>query len=153
MADQEKCPTCGKENCYYPNGYGCQVRQNADLTSRDLSLVKAGTEIGELKAGCAARDEVREPVRWFAAEMERKLKANDHKGGWSGMDELGLLDRLRAETAELGLALLSPRRMESMNVKEANKRIRNEAADVANFAMMIADNCRPPSQNGGGDDE
>ena len=25
---------------------------------------------------------VREPVAWFATQMEEGLKANDHKGGW-----------------------------------------------------------------------
>ena len=83
---------------------------------------------------------LRPEVMAFALIMEAKLKENDYKGGWSGMDPLDLLVRLREETEELNMAILSPRRMESLNQKAADHRACCEAADVANFAMMIADN-------------
>jgi hypothetical protein len=40
----------------------------------------------------------RKEVQWFAGEMERVLKENDHKGGWDGMESLILLNRLKEET-------------------------------------------------------
>ena len=64
----------------------------------------------------------------FAQMMEAKLAANRHKGdrdGWIGMPRAALMDLLRAEVEELGAA--------------ANSEAGLEAADVANFAMMIAD--------------
>jgi len=75
---------------------------------------------------------IRGEVRWFAAEMERKLRLNDRRGGWAESHQDWLLDRLRAEARELDGALQSG----------GTYKIIDEAADVANFAMMIADNAR-----------
>lgn len=75
---------------------------------------------------------IREEVRWFAVEMERKLRQNDWRGGWADSHPDWLLDRLREETRELDAAVQAGR---------PNKII-DEAADVANFAMMIADQQR-----------
>lgn len=72
-------------------------------------------------------------VLWFAAEMEAKLRENDHKGGWSECTVGYLVERLREETVELEMAL---------DAKPFDVVIR-EAADVANFAMMLADLCAP----------
>ena len=71
---------------------------------------------------------MRPEVAWFANEMERKLLNNDAKGGWGHMTLKRLLSRLKQEVAELEV--------------EINKKgnVIGEAADVANFAMMIADN-------------
>lgn len=68
----------------------------------------------------------------FGAVMIAKLDKNAHKGHWSTCSVYYLLDRLNQERHELVLAVDS---------NDAEK-IRDEAADVANFAMMIADNYR-----------
>lgn len=68
-------------------------------------------------------------VQQFAAEMQNKLDENCHKGGWHDCTWHYLRKRLREETAELEIAVAS----------RDKKRIVREAADVANFAMMIAD--------------
>jgi NTP pyrophosphatase (non-canonical NTP hydrolase) len=77
-------------------------------------------------------------VLWFAGEMEKKLEANRHKGdaeGWRMCSPFTLLDRLREETGELSTAMdLIPPADPAVFPK-----IIAEAADVANFAMMIAD--------------
>lgn len=66
----------------------------------------------------------------FAFAMEHKLKLNDHKGGWDEISVEDLLDLLEEEVKELREA-----------VTEGNPyEIIFEAADVANFAMMIAHN-------------
>lgn len=92
-------------------------------------LVTAAEEVGGL----------REPVRWFAQHMETQLKANDHKGGWKG-DRIGsLFDRMLDEEREL---------FEVIGTAN-NEAIIREAADVANFAMMIADIARDALENDG----
>lgn len=72
---------------------------------------------------------IRDSVMRFAEQMEIKLQENDHKGGWQQCEDDYLIGRLQQETYELYLA---------MNHKEPLE-VRREAADVANFAMMIAD--------------
>jgi len=70
----------------------------------------------------------------FAKVMEHKLALNRHKGdreGWSSSDVFSLLDRLDEEVEELNDSI-------GINSIPAAKVI-VEAADVANFAMMIAD--------------
>jgi len=77
---------------------------------------------------------VREPVSWFAEQMEAKLRENDHKGGWEDCDYEYLANRLEEEVEEL-------RALEGDPDVKGEKIIR-ECADIANFAMMIADNIR-----------
>lgn len=79
---------------------------------------------------------IRPEVAWFAEIMEKQLKANDHKGGWQDgrCSNDHLMQRLRDEIKELEDAqTISPRA------------IILEAADVANFAMMIADRVKRAS--------
>lgn len=74
--------------------------------------------------------EIRSEVRRFAERMEKQLAANDHKGHWADCDSEWLLARARDELAELEQAILDC----------DSEAIRNEAADAANFCMMICDN-------------
>ena len=86
-------------------------------------------------------------VNAFADEMEAKLAANRHKGdrdGWARMRLDWLLKRLREEVDELERAL--PRRATVRGIDDPSyegggspRQIAEECADVANFAMMIAD--------------
>jgi len=81
----------------------------------------------------------RRPVRGtllaFAALMEKTLRSNDHKGGWDAMSVRWLQGRLHLEVAELDLAIKGL----SRGVRPQD--VAREAADVANFCMMIADRC------------
>jgi NTP pyrophosphatase (non-canonical NTP hydrolase) len=72
----------------------------------------------------------RESVSWFAEQMEAKLIENDRKYGWGELTDEYLFKRLNEEIFELGLAL------------RIGENVEREAADVANFCMMIADNWR-----------
>ena len=83
-------------------------------------------------ADSLGRFDVRPEVLWFAQQMEAKLKDNDHKGGWENESIHWLIGRLRQEWRELYDALLPP-------WKRDPERVAEEAADVANFVMMIAD--------------
>lgn len=80
----------------------------------------------------------------FANDMYQALVRNDYKGGWQypyleqfvgheeGKADRWLLKRLRQETTELRRAIDD----------KDYPRIISEAADVANFAMMLADRAR-----------
>lgn len=72
-------------------------------------------------------------VSWFAEQMERKLRENDHKGGWNNCDALYLIGRINQEMDELQAAIMDG---------EGPFEIAREAVDVANYAMMIADQAR-----------
>lgn len=89
---------------------------------------------------------IRSEVKAFASHMEAKLRENDHKGGWGDCDFGYLVKRLDEESAELRSAVsalktaLSDADAPPELVRMVKEAVRNEAADVANFAMMIADN-------------
>jgi NTP pyrophosphatase (non-canonical NTP hydrolase) len=78
--------------------------------------------------------EPRIEIKNFAEKMESRLKENDHKGGWGECSFEYLFVRLIEEASELGSALF----IQAIGT-ENRKRIIKEAADVANFAMMISD--------------
>ncbi len=80
--------------------------------------------------------DIRDSVKWFANQMEFKLKRNA-KGGWDECDIHFLLKFLKREVAEL-----------EKSISFGNKSdVIKEAADVANFAMMIADISREEKQH------
>lgn len=96
------------------------------------------------RAGIAEPSPTWPYVLAFALRMERKLDENRHKGnreGWIKDDPIALFRRLRDEAAELGAAL-TVERCGCRAVGECthpDPKVGDEAADVANFAMMIAD--------------
>jgi NTP pyrophosphatase (non-canonical NTP hydrolase) len=76
-------------------------------------------------------NDLRPAVQKFALAMETELRDNDHKGGWSGESTKELLARLHEETHEVWHAT---------TYGASEEIVLSECADVANFAMMIADN-------------
>lgn len=77
---------------------------------------------------------MRASVSWFAGCMERKLRINDHKVPWTETDPGYLMQRLLEEVLELNVALIEWQRGSGQRGA-----VIMEAADVANFAHMIAD--------------
>jgi len=80
----------------------------------------------------------------FNGVMIEKLVKNKHKGGWQRDDMFALEERMDQEGGELYKEILELDRLrragaDSAKLKEQAKRVAREAADVANFAMMIAD--------------
>jgi hypothetical protein len=69
---------------------------------------------------------MREAVQWFADMMEKTLLANDKKGGWKECSEGYLLCQLAENYAQI------------LRTDGADKI--KACVDVANYAMMIADN-------------
>lgn len=79
----------------------------------------------------------RKEVEIFTLCMEEKLRRNDHKGGWEDCAMSDLFERLKAEVKELEEAING----------ESDVNVMFEAADVANFAMMIAWNAMRGVEN------
>lgn len=72
-------------------------------------------------------EQMRPELAMFAQYMEHKLKLNDHKGGWEKCTIEDLFNKLRREVDELEVAIK----------EEPSLNVAFEAADIANFAMMI----------------
>lgn len=85
--------------------------------------------------------EYRSIVEKFSEVMLRKLNENDDKGGWEECSYEYLIKRLGEEVAEL--AAITPM---GFGKSDRHRMLAEEAADVANFAMMIADNAGAFSQ-------
>lgn len=105
---------------------------------------------------------MREEVTKFAEIMERKLQANDHKPGWKEDPHKALLARMCDEMVEVLESFEVPPgasdnfataqhnlKMAAVNLRHAGyysaikptEKTSEELADVANFCMMLADNC------------
>ena len=113
-------------------------RLRADVTRGTLDqrdILDAADEIERL-----SREGIRQEVLVFARLMEKELRANDHKRGWKNDSAVILAQRVREEADELWEAAKaycwnypnSPRACDREIIAE-------EAADVANMAMMVAD--------------
>lgn len=99
--------------------------------------------IGYMEDESPEEIELREPLKWFAAQMEETLRRNDHKTGWHDCNNGWLLSRLREETEELKGALgYYCAECKTHHAPKSPETIIREATDIANFAMMIADNVR-----------
>lgn len=74
-------------------------------------------------------------VSCFGVEMVKKLERNKHKGGWYGCTPEYLSRRLGTELKELRSIMHDP-----YKTPETKNEIIKECADIANFAMMVAEN-------------
>ncbi len=84
----------------------------------------------------------RPKLNWFIENMEGRLEENDHKGDWSDMYMMELLTFIYNKEVKLEdsvLEDLNPENVEVNGRKENLRQIVKRSADVANFAMMIAD--------------
>lgn len=106
------------------DGSFIEVRDSEDRAAHNASLVKEFCLVLTLS-------KVRAEVQSFAVDMERKLAKHDHGfDSWKYVDNQDLMDGLNVEMAELQVAINSC----------DEDGIIDEAADVANFAMMLFDN-------------
>ena len=113
--------------------------------------------VSDAKAEAArkAREEVldelslpRDAVLRFSRIMETKLKEKDgQRDGWEDCDPLWLFERAEEEMKELKKEITVYMNHSSLSPKwlVIKERIQREAADVANFCMMISDNMEPES--------
>jgi len=83
---------------------------------------------------------LRPSVAWFAAQMEMKLrKYDDEKDGWEHCTFNYLFSALKEEIAELRDAWGPFGLCEDDTLSDLKDKVVEEAADIANYAMMIAD--------------
>jgi NTP pyrophosphatase (non-canonical NTP hydrolase) len=85
-----------------------------------------------------ARDEALMVVG-LSQMMVKKLRENRHKGGWRQDGPTRLLERLKAEVVELEEAVKEWQSGKMAGHPLALQAVALEAADVANFAGMVAD--------------
>jgi hypothetical protein len=98
-----------------------------------------------------SEERVRREVASFCSKMERKLKANEHKGGWKDCEVTWLRQRLGDELCELDRAIKLLDLAKLVNYPEelamltgVRRKVRRsdvgeECTDIANLAMMIDD--------------
>lgn len=105
-----------------------------------------GATIGRLQDEVAALRlgflDARQSVRRFATAMEAQLRKNDSKGadGWLYETYDAMLSRLADESEELKGEIMKLAKIpEDGDATGTLERVVKEAADVANFAMFIAD--------------
>ena len=79
----------------------------------------------------------REEVKMFAMAMEAKLRENDYKGGWKNSSFAFLKAKCKEELMEINVAI---HERATNNSEITRIALLQECADLANFAMMIADN-------------
>lgn len=97
------------------------------------TAARVGRPVEYREIGAEDPDKRQATLAWFAEQMMAKLNANRHKGDdWAALGDSRLLQLLGDEVEELA---------ESTNGADIEAIIA-EAADVANFAMMIADAAR-----------
>ena len=128
----EDCGNCAggiHQLCHAPCGCGCALSQKRtdEWRAKYAHLFPLEDEGQPFLS-------VRPPVQAFVQDMERQLRRNDRKSGWDGYHMTWHLERLLQETVELRGAIARP--------TPRHREIVAEAADVANFAMMIADRAR-----------
>ena len=90
--------------------------------------------------------EISKPVMEFAKRMQYKLNKNKHKTGWEHLSIDWLRERMLFEADELkdfiadyAMMKADPKTDEQV-LEDMRDDMKNECADVANFAMMIFDN-------------
>jgi len=94
----------------------------------------------------------RPEVTKFAIGMESKLRKNDHKTHYKHFDFGYLFERLQDEIKELNEAIKkadaelkfgeNSNHWNTIKIEKHRKAIISECYDIANFAMMIADNLK-----------
>jgi len=85
----------------------------------------------------------RPSITHFSRIMEKVLRNNDHKQGWSDLRFDILLTRIRQETDELLYAHFR-NKLDTFEEKPLTEKqvveFVAECADIANFAMMLSEN-------------
>src|ERR1035437_1393282 len=111
--------------------------RNELISSRIKEVRLSLLRVQQLLLEQIGKPEVRPAVKWFAEQMEAKLKANDHKGGWKNCTLQYLSMRLTQERKELYDAIKN-RDGSFFGDSHTDEEIIKECADIANFSLMIS---------------
>ncbi len=126
--------------CKCGRNTGLAAIQACALTALKDSAEPAGKSPDVLRAISELPDEQCVAVQQFWSSMVERLVDNKDKGGWDGMGLDFLFGRLFGEVWELLSAIqFPPHTRPQQTVDMRVEHVVHEAADVANFAMMIAD--------------
>jgi hypothetical protein len=87
---------------------------------------------------------LRDCLKEFAADMEVQLSANEWRGGWNAESLANMLARLDEQRRQLKLAV---KRLSQGKVQPGE--VVRRAADVANYAMIVADLARKERPSNG----
>ena len=109
-----------------------------EIRQHESAADTARRELAEARVELADWQTLRPEVQAFAQAMETQLRANDHKGGWKDCTRDYLMTCLVDEVSELRAEAYG-RTFSWYSLEPKPEKVRAEAADVANFAMMIAD--------------
>lgn len=120
---------------------------NSALASFDRQMLEDMIE--KLQLEKAQILDIRPEVLQFAVDMEGKLRANDHKGGWADRTGPELVMKIESDASELYELMRAIGRGEAMEGKTFMRisgvkkqvpsgTIRFMCADIANYAMMIS---------------
>ena len=102
----------------------------ARLTSMSRAEIRGAMEVG-CGRGRSIRHRLTRAVSVWSKTMEDKLLENEHRGeSWLEANSLELMKGLHTESVELHSAI---------DAGKSVNDVRREAADVANYAMMVAD--------------
>lgn len=98
-----------------------------------VNVFELGDEIANFVQQMDPCPKPRKVVSEFAHDMEKQLKANEHKDGWGETRNGYLTHRLWNKVDKLTNSVLS-------KPDKDKHQITKLCADIANYAMMIADN-------------
>lgn len=86
---------------------------------------------------------IKNSVEWFSREMQGELLKHLDRPGWKRESIEYLMSRLKEELIELEIELKKSSTIhDSADYYKREKQVIKECADIANFAMMIADNIK-----------
>lgn len=119
--------------CFIEDSEARREMMNAESDDVNALIRDLRTLLATANEKLAEAEGLRPEVLAFAKVMEERLRANDHKPGWKTDSWEYLQQRLIGEARELRECCESATATPST--------IGGEAADVANFAMMVADVC------------
>jgi len=106
------------------------LRYGAD---RDcIQIFELGNEVAFFAQQIEPYPSFRNEVFYFARDMENQLKVNEHKGGWGKEHHEFLIKQLNNNLVDLFTEL--------KNTDKDKYEITIRCTNIANFAMMIADN-------------
>lgn len=156
-----RCRVCGiyhddlEIHRLHDEGQLAKLGDERDSARRQLEVMRTILERNRESGGLVTDEgqrELAEPLRAFTDEMYRKLRENDHKGGWDDdlIEELArrLMEEVGELLDELGLSAHSRRDLKKLALDFDRGRtidpvaVCYEAADIGNFAMMIHDRHR-----------
>jgi hypothetical protein len=112
------------------------MKTSEEMDDAAIELVRK-TAMAQREADLRVRAEIpmRPSVAQFATLMERRLDEHDHKGGWKSAPTW----RLFAEASRHLVALERVVNRHGVVQPGHIEDVRREAADVANFLMMVVD--------------